>query len=57
MNQFFWNAYKRLEKEVLVLSEDIHFCDDQLEVYSSKIGDLLVRTAIEVESLSKYSFT
>lgn len=53
MNQFFWNAYKRLEKEVLVLSEDIHFSDDQLEVYSSKIGDLLVRTAIEVESLSK----
>lgn len=53
MNQFFWNAYKRLEKEVLLLSEAIHFSDDQLLVYSSKIGDLLVRTAIEVESLSK----
>ena len=24
MNQFFWNAYKRLEKEVIVLSEDIY---------------------------------
>lgn len=35
INQFFWNAYKRLEKEVLALSEDIHFCDDQLGVYSS----------------------
>lgn len=46
MNQFFWNAYKRLEKEVLALSEDIHFSDDQLGVYSSKIGDLLVRIAI-----------
>lgn len=53
MNQFFWNAYKRLEKEVLALSESIHFSDDQSIVYSSKIGDLLVRTAIEVESLSK----
>ena len=53
MNQFFWNAYKRLEKEVLALSEVIHFCDDQMDVYSSMIGDLLVRTAIEVESLSK----
>lgn len=42
MNQFFWNAYKRLEKEVLTLSEDIHFSDDQIAVYSSKIGDLLV---------------
>lgn len=56
MNQFFWNAYKRLEKEVLTLSEAIHFCDDQIGVYSSKIGDLLVRTAIEVESLSKVLF-
>lgn len=53
MNSFFWNAYKRLEKEVLALSEDIHFDDDQLSVYSSKIGDLLVRTVIEIESLSK----
>lgn len=56
MNQFFWNAYKRLEKEVLTLSEDIHFSDDQICVYSSKIGDLLVRTAIEVESISKVLF-
>ena len=45
-----------MEKEVLLLSEDIHFSDDQIEVYSSKIGDLLVRTAIEVESLSKELF-
>lgn len=53
MNQLFWNAYRRLEKEVLALSEAIHFDDSQLGVYSSKIGDLLVRTVIEIESLSK----
>ena len=53
MNQLFWNAYKRLEKEMLALSEVIHFSDDQLGVYSSKSGDLLVRTVIEVEGLSK----
>lgn len=56
MNQFFWNAYRRLEQEVLQLSEDIHFDDDQLTVYSSKIGDLLVRTAIEIEALAKSLF-
>lgn len=56
MKQFFWNSYRRLEKEVLALSEDIHFDDDQVVVYSSKIGDLLVRTAIEVESLAKVLF-
>lgn len=56
MNQFFWNAYKRLEKEVLALSEYIHFSDDQLLVYSPRISDLLVRTAIEFESLAKELF-
>jgi hypothetical protein len=53
MTQFFWNSYKRLEKEVLSLAEVIHISDDQLGVYSPKIGDLLVRTAIECEALSK----
>lgn len=53
MDLYFWNAYKRLEKEVLELSEYIHISDDQLDVYSLKIGDLLVRTAIEAETLVK----
>ncbi len=53
MDLYFWNAYKRLEKEVLELSEYIHISDDQLGVYSLKIGDLLVRTAIEAETLVK----
>lgn len=56
MIQLFWNAYKRLEKEFLALSEVIHFDDNQKGVYSSKIGDLLVRAAIEIESLSKVLF-
>lgn len=53
MTQFYWNSYKRLEKEFLLLTEVIHISDDQLGVYSSKIGDLLVRTAIECEALVK----
>lgn len=53
MDLYFWNAYKRLEKDVLELSEYIHISDDQLGVYSAKIGDLLVRTAIEAETLVK----
>jgi len=36
-----------------MLTEVIHISDDQLGVYSSKIGDLLVRTAIECEALVK----
>lgn len=53
MTQFYWNSYKRLEKEFILLTEVIHINDDQLDVYSTRIGDLLVRTAIECESLVK----
>lgn len=53
MDLYFWNAYKRLEREVLELAEYIHISEDQLDVYSLKIGDLLVRTAIEAETLVK----
>ncbi len=56
MNQLFWNAYKRLETEVLALSEAIHFDDWQKRVYSARISDLLVRTVIEIEALSKVLF-
>ncbi len=56
MKQLFWNSYKRLEREVLDVSEDIYFCDEQTSVYSPRIGDLLVRTVIEIESLSKALF-
>lgn len=56
MNSLFWNAYRRLEKEVIALGEAILFDDDQLKVYSERIGDLLVRTVIEIESLSKELF-
>lgn len=38
------------------MSEVIHFDDYQRTVYSSKIGDLLVRSVIEIESLSKVLF-
>lgn len=50
---FYWPIYKNLEKEVIELSNVIHFSDDQLKVYSTYIADLLVRCSIEIESISK----
>ena len=38
------------------MSEVIHFDDRQRGVYSARIGDLLVRTVIEIEALSKVLF-
>lgn len=49
----YWPIYKNLENEVVLLASQIHFDDGQLKVYSSKITELIIRCAIEVESISK----
>ncbi len=49
----YWPIYKNLEKEVIDISNNIHFDDSQTKVYSMKIADLIVRCAIEIESISK----
>lgn len=49
----FWPVYKNLEKELLLLAENIHIDDKQLNVYSVKIAELLIRTAVEIEAISK----
>ena len=53
MNNFYWNVYRSLEREVIALAEVIHIDDQQVNIYSMKIADLLMRTASEVESISK----
>lgn len=49
----YWTIYKNLERELIELSNKIHFCDKQDNVYSVHISDLLIRTAVEIEALSK----
>lgn len=53
MNNLYWSIFKNLEKEVVSLSNEIHFDDDQLDIYSIKITELLIRTVVEIESISK----
>ena len=53
MTQLYWQVYKNLEKEFLGISETIYIDDSQQSVYSMKIADLLIRTVIEIEALSK----
>lgn len=52
-NDFYWNVYMNLEKEMMVLSNLIHIDDFQINIYSIKIAELLLRTVVEVESISK----
>ena len=49
----YWSIYENLEAEVLRLADAIFFDDKQLKVYSVTIGNLIVRCAIEIESLAK----
>lgn len=49
----YWSIYKNLERELLALSDNVHFCDAQDSVFSIHISDLLIRTSVEIEALSK----
>ena len=49
----FWPVYKNLEEETLQLTKYIQFSDDQINVYSMHIADLIMRIAVEIEALSK----
>lgn len=53
MNNLYWAVYQNLESELLDIANTIHMDDNQLNVYSVRIADLLVRTVIEIESISK----
>lgn len=61
----FWQTYLMLEKELLEVSKYIYItdekiikhktesCTSQLETFSPHIADLIIRTCIEIEALSK----
>lgn len=52
-SNFYWTVYKNLERELIDLSNLIHIDDKQIEIYSVKIAELLLRTVVEIESISK----
>ncbi|WP_164126959.1 hypothetical protein [Sphingobacterium luzhongxinii] len=53
MLNLYWSVYKNIEREVVELSNQIHFVDNQLSIYSVKISELLIRCSVEIEAISK----
>jgi hypothetical protein len=53
MTNLYWPIFKNLESEFNSLMFDIHVDDHQLNVYSMRISDLIIRSTIEIESLAK----
>lgn len=49
----YWPVYKDIEVNFDKLMYSIHISDDQLYVYSTQISDLILRSAIEIESIAK----
>lgn len=56
MSNLYWPIYKNLEREIIELSNLVHFDDNQMSVYSVKIVELLIRSSVEIESISKDLF-
>ncbi|MEZ0454422.1 hypothetical protein ABTW24_22715 [Sphingobacterium thalpophilum] len=56
MLNLYWPIFKNIEKEILELSNQVHFDDNQLSIYSVKISELLIRCSVEIESISKDLF-
>ena len=53
MTNIYWPVYQNLERELEELTFSIHIDDHQLSVYSTKITDLILRAAADIESISK----
>ena len=53
MTKLYWQVYLNLERELLGLADAIYINDDQQDVYSMRIADLLIRTVVEIEALAK----
>jgi hypothetical protein len=49
----YWPIFRRLESEIEDLAFAIHIDDTQLNVYSPRIVDLILRAASDIESISK----
>ena len=52
-SNLYWSIYKNLEQEVENLMFSIHFDDNQINVYSPKAIDIILRCGSEIESISK----
>jgi hypothetical protein len=53
ISNIYWPVYKSIESEIENLMFHIHIDDAHLNVYSAKISDLIMRCAVEIESISK----
>ena len=54
--RLFFQIYQSLEKELLGMTDYIHFSENNLDVYSVKLANFILRANVESESLLKELF-
>lgn len=52
----YWGSYRQIEKRLIELSHTIYIDDDQLNVYSSEIADMILSVSSKIESVLKDIF-
>ena len=52
-HEAYWNSYRLLESQLLRLSHSICFDDEQVNVYSSELADIINSACVKIESLAK----
>lgn len=52
-SEAYWKSYRLLEDELIRLSHSIAFDDDQINVYSTELADIINSACVKIESLSK----
>ncbi|CEF52270.1 hypothetical protein LGMT14_02197 [Lactococcus garvieae] len=54
--RLFFQIYQSLENELLEMTDYIHFSDKNLDVYSVKLANFILRANVECESVLKELF-
>lgn len=52
-HEAYWKSYRLLESELLKLSHSVYFDDNQINVYSSELADIINSACVKIESLAK----
>lgn len=53
LQEAYWNSYRLLESQLLRISHSICFDDQQINVYSAELADIINSACIKIESLAK----
>lgn len=51
--RIFFQIYRNLEKELIKMTDSIHFCEENLEVFSINLATFILRCNVESESIMK----